>query len=91
MPLDIDAAVKHLKENAEPGPIGKCATYVRLALQAGGLDMSSRPISAKSLWSFLETLGLEKRRPEKFSTSERRHSSHSALHGRECAWPCCHV
>jgi len=58
MVLDIDAAVKYLKENAEPRSMGRCATYVRKALQAGGLDMSSWPVSAKDYGRFLKPLGL---------------------------------
>ena len=57
MVFDIDKAVKYLDENAEVGPIGKCATYIRKALEAGGLDLSSRPLSAKDYGSYLQHMG----------------------------------
>jgi type VI secretion system secreted protein VgrG len=57
MPFDIDAATKYLVANAEPGSIGKCATYVRQALEAGGLDMTLRPTSAKDYGPYLQRKG----------------------------------
>jgi len=59
MPYDVDAAVKHLDDNAEAGSSGKCATYVRQALEAGGLDMSSRPVSAKDYAPYLKLKGFK--------------------------------
>lgn len=53
MPYDVDAAVKHLDDHAEPFATFKCARYVREALEAGGLDMSARPISAKLYGTYL--------------------------------------
>jgi len=60
MAFNVDAAVKYLDENAEPGPTGKCATYVRQALEAGGLDMSSRPVSAKNYGPYLQLKGFKR-------------------------------
>ena len=41
MPWDVDAAVKHLQDNAGPPyGVGKCATFVRQAIEAGGLAVS---------------------------------------------------
>lgn len=57
MDLDIDAAVKFLDENAKPAPTFHCAAYVRKALEAGGLDMTDRPISAKDYGPYLSRLG----------------------------------
>jgi type VI secretion system secreted protein VgrG len=59
MPLDIDAAIKALDANVQPGPTGKCATHVRKALEAGGLDLSVRPVSAKDYGPTLKTKGLK--------------------------------
>jgi type VI secretion system secreted protein VgrG len=57
MAFDVDVAVRHLVENAEPGPTGKCATYVREAMEAGGLNMSARPVSAKDYGPYLKGKG----------------------------------
>lgn len=52
--FDIEASVKHLVKNAAGRePTGKCAAHVRAALEAGGLDMRSHPVSAKDYGSFL--------------------------------------
>lgn len=40
MSWNIDAAINHLKTNAAPSPIRKCGLYVRLAINAGGLNVS---------------------------------------------------
>ncbi len=41
MAWDVDKAVKHLQDNAAPPyGVGKCATYVRQAIEAGGLTVS---------------------------------------------------
>jgi hypothetical protein len=37
---DIDKAVQHLQANASQHSKRKCATYVRLAIEAGGLTIS---------------------------------------------------
>lgn len=53
MPFDRDAAVKHLRASKLAGSTGKCATFVRKALAAGGIDMSGSPLSAKDYGPFL--------------------------------------
>ena len=41
MAWDQAAAIKHLQDNAEPPyGVGKCATYVREAIEAGGVTIS---------------------------------------------------
>ncbi|MGE3820514.1 MAG: CHAP domain-containing protein [Isosphaeraceae bacterium] len=41
MGWDVDRAVKHLQDHAEPPyGVGKCARYVREAIEAGGLAIS---------------------------------------------------
>ena len=45
--IDLDAAIKHLQDNAQPKSLGYCARYVRQAINAGGLVLSSQPGSAK--------------------------------------------
>lgn len=46
--IDLDAAIKHLQDNAQPKSLGYCARYVRQAINAGGLVLSSQPGSAKN-------------------------------------------
>ena len=45
--IDLDAAIEHLQEKAQPKSLGFCARYVRQAINAGGLTLSSQPGSAK--------------------------------------------
>jgi len=41
MPWDVNKAVKHLQTHAGPGfGVGKCATFVREAIEAGGATIS---------------------------------------------------
>ena len=44
--LDVDEAVAELIKNVQQTSIGKCATFVRMALLAGGVDI--RPPIAKA-------------------------------------------
>lgn len=46
--LNIDDAVKHLEDNAGANSTAKCATFVRQALEAGGLKLTSHPVYAKN-------------------------------------------
>jgi len=45
--LEIENAVKHLEDNAQPASIGMCAKFVRLAIEAGGLRLDDHPVDAK--------------------------------------------
>ncbi len=45
--MNVEKAVKHLRDDAEDASSGRCAKYVRRALQAGGLDLRHHPVSAK--------------------------------------------
>lgn len=47
MGLNIDAAAAFLRANAAPQSRGLCARYVREALEAGGLVLTSHPGMAK--------------------------------------------
>ena len=59
MAWDKDKAVAFLQENAEPGyGVGKCATYVRQAIEAGGLKVyQTGSGSAKDYGSRLAAAG----------------------------------
>ena len=43
---NISKAVAYLTKNAHIKSIGKCAKYVRTAIEAGGLSTNGHPISA---------------------------------------------
>lgn len=57
MAFDTAAAVKYLDEHVAEGSTLHCARYVRLALEAGGIDTSGAPLSAKDYAPFLVTRG----------------------------------
>lgn len=56
--IDIDAAVAKIEEIALPNYQGRCARHVRIALEAGGADLSTRPTYAKDYGPKLLELGL---------------------------------
>ncbi len=61
MSFDKTAFAKHLRDHALPGfGIHKCATYVRQAMVAGGLNTAGNPLYAKDYGPFLERLGFAK-------------------------------
>lgn len=43
----IDNALAKLNQKVKPASIGKCATHVRLRLEAGGINATGHPVSAK--------------------------------------------
>lgn len=47
MAFDGAAAVKYLDAHVSEGSTGHCARDVRLALEAGGINTSGSPLSAK--------------------------------------------
>lgn len=47
MRLDTDKFAKHLRKKAVKKSQGRCAFYVRLALQAGGARLGDHPTHAK--------------------------------------------
>ena len=55
--FDIDKAVAALNKNALSDSIGKCATSIRMALEAGGFDTTGHPVSAKDYKDFLTGKG----------------------------------
>lgn len=71
--FDVEKAVKHLNENANSKSLGKCARYVRLAIEAGGMSTVGRPNSACNYDKFLlkkefgevHILSLDKYKPQK--------------------------
>lgn len=55
--LDIAAAIAALRRNARVASTGYCATFVRLALEAGGLNTVGHPVWARNYGPFLESRG----------------------------------
>lgn len=55
--FNIDKAVKALNSNSNSNSLGKCAKFVRFALEAGGINTNGRPGSAKDYDGFLENRG----------------------------------
>lgn len=64
MPIDLDAAVRHLRANLSPHPTGTCALHVREALDAGGFDTTGHPGAAKAYGPFLLGLGFVELAPD---------------------------
>ncbi|WP_051889498.1 hypothetical protein, partial [Schleiferia thermophila] len=58
--FDVDKAVNWLNNNAHESwkdAKGECAKYIRLALEAGGLNTTGHPVAAWQYSSFLPKLG----------------------------------
>ena len=59
--FDIDIAVNYLNEHAYPKydrtTCGRCARAVRLSLEAGGINTTNHPISAKNYGPYLQKWG----------------------------------
>lgn len=55
--LCVCAYTKALDDNAQERSSGKCATYVRKALEAGGADTRNRPVAAKDYEALLTRNG----------------------------------
>jgi hypothetical protein len=55
--FNITNAINHLTSNAQASSIGRCAQYVRMALEAGGLSTDGRPVSAYGYADWLQTVG----------------------------------
>lgn len=94
MPFDADAASKHIESSALAGSSGRCATYVRAALVAGGLDTSGNPVSAKSYGPFLKGKGfslvevkdLDKFQPQKGDIAVIQDYEGGSPHGHIAMW-----
>lgn len=62
MAWDVDKAVKHLTSNAQGSSTGKCARYVREAIEAGGVTLA-RTLSAKDYGVSLLAAGFSEQSP----------------------------
>src|SRR4051794_30372680 len=58
--IDVDKLSLALRSNAKPHSIGRCAHYVRLALEAGGAKTSGHPAHAKDWGGILLRNGYQK-------------------------------
>lgn len=57
MEFNIANALKKLETNAKPTSVGKCASFVRTAMEAGGLSTIGRPNWAWEYINWLPTQG----------------------------------
>ena len=57
--IAVDKVTDAINNSAKPGPTGKCATHVRKALEAGGVDTSGHPVDAKDYGPTLKKNGFE--------------------------------
>ena len=58
--FNVDQAVNTLNLNARDNSVGRCARYVRIALEAGGIDTTGRPVSARDYGPHLERWGFRR-------------------------------
>lgn len=56
---NINDSIEYLNKNVQPKSIGKCAAYVRKAIEAGGLSTNGRPVSAYMYKDFLPKIGFK--------------------------------
>ena len=54
---NVGAAVNWIRNNSSPSSQGRCAKYVRTAIEQGGVSTAGRPIAAKHYVGFLPTIG----------------------------------
>ena len=57
MSFDADVAIRHIRNTAMGQSTGSCAKHVRLALEAGGVDLTTRPNYACQYGPYLEARG----------------------------------
>jgi hypothetical protein len=57
--VDLQKMTEWLDSHANVKSVGKCAKYVRQALEAGGGDTSGHPVSAKNWGPTLEKMGFK--------------------------------
>lgn len=57
--FNIINAIKYAQKNYNPKSLGQCAKYVRLMLEAGGINTTGHPISACKYVSFLPSKGFK--------------------------------
>ncbi len=69
MKFNIPAAVSYLDPNAQTGPTGQCATYVRQALAKGGIVINPHPRDAKDYGPYLLLQGFVVVSMKKYSPS----------------------
>jgi hypothetical protein len=57
--VDLQKMTEWLDSHANAKSVGKCAKYVRQALEAGGGDTTGHPVSAKNWGPTLEKMGFK--------------------------------
>lgn len=56
---NVQDSIRYLSTNAEGKSVGRCAKYVRTAIEAGGLSTAGRPGSAYQYKKYLPTIGFK--------------------------------
>ena len=94
---NIQNAISFLSRNAESKSIGRCAKYVRMAIEAGGLSTSGRPGSAYQYKGYLPKIGfnaigniLGKEKQKEWSRNNAKPGDIAVMdhgeHGHICMW-----
>lgn len=58
--LNIESAVEKLVSQALPGSAGRCAKFVREAIEAGGIKFITHPVEAKNYGPTLSRAGFKR-------------------------------
>jgi len=67
---NIDKAVNYLNDHALDKSSGRCAYYVRQALEAGGINTNPHPVSAKNYGSYLSNWGFSTVSPSNYTPAK---------------------
>ena len=94
---NIQDSIKYISQHAEPKSVGRCARYVRTAMEAGGLSTNGRPVSAYQYKGYLPNIGFTaigdihgKAKQKEWSDKNAKPGDISVMdhgtHGHICMW-----
>lgn len=94
---NIQDSIKYISQHAESKSVGRCAKYVRTAMEAGGLNTNGRPGSAYQYKGYLPKLGFTaigdihgKEKQKQWSNANAKPGDISVMdhgtHGHICMW-----
>lgn len=95
--FNVSAALTWAKNNVGSKSIGRCARYVRMMMEAGGIDTAGRPVSAYQYAGFLPKKGFKHIAALKTKSEQAQWSASQAMpgdiavmahgqHGHICMW-----
>lgn len=95
--FDINRALTWAAKNIQPKSVGSCAKYVRMMMEAGGLNTDGRPVSAYQYVNFLPQKGFKhiaslntKQEQASWSASSAKPGDIAVMshgkHGHICMW-----